>query len=613
MSKKYLVVFLLIMKSYIISSVILLLIVWCNVASAQINNNVSKAEEAERIRQIGHTYFNAKKYDSALFNYNIALEKFRVLSDSLSIAKCYNNIANSQLFLGNNEEAIFAYYAAIKINKLLNNSKVLTGNYINLASYYYRQKEFNLALQYYLEAKDEVAKTGDAPRLGLIYSGLGSILSEKTFEGHNYTLANTYYHNALSKYVESQDSSKISAVYNNLGVLLSDEYKYDSALFYYSKSIAIKSVLGDKRGQIMTLLNMGNIYMEQGNYGIALNYYTKGSELAIQFEDNVNYLHFLTNILKCKIKLGKSKEADSLFAIYNSLNDSIYDQEKAKNLKKLEVLYETQKIGNDLKDQIKQTKAKTRLSYWYLTLAIGIAILFILTVLIFIQRQRFQQRIKAQELDRLKHEQEIIGLNAIMQGQEDERNRIAEDIHDRLGAGLAAIKLFSEYMEHSNPQLTKMLDKAITDTREISHNLSTEMITRFGLAHAINDLVQDINQSNAVVGTFIATDIDKRFKKNIEKAIYYVILELLNNLIKHASASLFSIQLTYFEGIIDLIYEDDGQGFVVEESKLNGMGMQNLKARIESIKGFFSIASEPNKGVQVVISVPISTDDITSD
>jgi len=317
--------------------------------------------------------------------------------------------------------------------------------------------------------------------------------------------------------------------------------------------------------------------------------------------------------LKCKLKLGELEAADSLFIIYNDLSDSLFNQEKARNLKELEVLYETQKIGNDLKDQIKQTKAKTRLSYWYLALAIGIAVLFILTVLIFIQRQRFQQRIKAQELDRLKHEQEIIGLNALMQGQEDERNRIAEDIHDKLGAGLAAIKLFSEYMEHSNPKLTKMLDKAITDTREISHNLSTEMITRFGLAYAINDLVEDINQSNAVVGNFIATDIDKRFRKNIEKAIYYVILELLNNMIKHASASLFSIQLTYFEGIIDLIYEDDGQGFVVDESKLNGMGMQNLKARIESIKGSFSIASEPNKGVQVVISVPISMDDITSD
>ena len=601
------------MRSYIIGSVILVFIVWCNVAAAQINNNVSKAEEAELIRQIGHTYFNAKKYDSALVNYSIALEKFRALSDSLSIAKCYNNIGNSQLFLGNNEDAITSYYLAIKINKLLNNSRVLIGNYINLASYYYRQKEFGLALQYYLEAKDEVAKTNDVSRLGSIYSGLGSILSEKTFEGRNYTLANTYYHNALSKYVVSQDSSKISAVYNNLGVLLSDQYKYDSALFYYSTSIAIKSALGDKRGQIMTLLNVGNIYMEQGNCEIALKYYNKGASIALDYDDRTNYYHLITNILKCKLKLGELEAADSLFIIYNDLSDSLFNQEKARNLKELEVLYETQKIGNDLKDQIKQTKAKTRLSYWYLALAIGIAVLFILTVLIFIQRQRFQQRIKAQELDRLKHEQEIIGLNALMQGQEDERNRIAEDIHDKLGAGLAAIKLFSEYMEHSNPKLTKMLDKAITDTREISHNLSTEMITRFGLAYAINDLVEDINQSNAVVGNFIATDIDKRFRKNIEKAIYYVILELLNNMIKHASASLFSIQLTYFEGIIDLIYEDDGQGFVVDESKLNGMGMQNLKARIESIKGSFSIASEPNKGVQVVISVPISMDDITSD
>ena len=576
------------------------------------NNTQEQWSKAEAVRQEGHELFNKNEYSLALAKYEEALKGFQSLPDSLSIAKCFNNIGNSQLFLGNNEEAITAFYKAIKINKLLNNSKTLIGNYINLAAYYKNQNEFELALKYYLEAKDEIAKTGDPSRLPIIYLGLGSILGEPKYQGRDYGLAKKYYHNALTTYIAAQDSFRMSSVYNNLGVLLFHQFKFDSSLYYYTNSIALNEALGNQRGQIVVFLNIGKTYLEQGNYGMALEYFNKGVDIALAYNDDVNYHNLITNILKCKIKLGELDEADSLFAIYNSLNDSIFNQEKAKNLKELEVLYETQKIGNDLKSQIKQTEAKTRLSYWYLTLAIGIALLFILMVLIFTQRQRFQQRIKAQELDRLKHEQEIIELNALMQGQEDERNRIAEDLHDKLGAGLAAIKLFSEYMEHSNPKLTEMLDGAIKDTREISHNLSTDMLTRFGLAHAINDLVQDINQSNVVIGTFIATDIDKRFKKNIEKAIYYVIMELINNMIKHASASLFTIQLTYFDGIIDLLYEDDGQGFVVEESKLNGMGMKNLKARIESVKGSFNIDSGLNKGVQVVISVPVSMEEITS-
>ncbi len=573
------------------------------------NKNLQNSDEwikAEAFRQEGHAFFNEKEYEAALKKYKKSLNGFILIPDSLRIAKCYNNIGNSHLFLGNNEKAIVAFYNAIEINKRLNNSAVLVGNYINLATYYKRQKEHKLALKYYLEAKDEVAKANDPTSLPMIYLGLGNILGDETFESHNFNLAKSYYRKALSSYMERQDSARISSVYNNLGVLLFHQLKYDSSLYYYSKAIEYKEALGDQRGQITAFLNIGKIYMDQGNYGLAVDYFDKSSELALTFKDRVNYLHNITNILKCKIKLGELDQADSLFAIYNSLNDSIYNQEKAKNLKELEVLYETQKIGNDLKDQIKQTEAKTRLSYWYLAIAIGITLLFVIAILFFNQNRKYQHALKVQELERLKKAQEIKELNAMMQGQEDERNRIAEDLHDKLGARLSAIKLLILKDGQKSSAVSEMVEAAIKETREISHNLSTDMLTRFGLPNAISDFVRTVNDSNQIEGDFTTTNLEERLPKLFEKTIFHVVLELVNNTIRHSDASSFFIQLTRYKNEIDLIYEDDGNGFDAKQTSFEGMGMRNLTARVESINGKFNIDSMPGKGVQVVISASLN-------
>ncbi len=571
-----------------------------------------KWEKAESIRQEGHIFFNKKEYEPALKKYIESLDRFILISDSLRIAKCYNNIGNSQLFLENNEEAIVAFYKAIEINKLLHNSTGLVGNYINLATYYKRQKNFDLALKYYLEAKDEVAKANNPARLPMIYLGLGDILRNEEFKGHNYNLAKSYYRKALNSYLERQDKARISMVYNNLGVLLSQQLKFDSSLYYYDKSLDLKRELKDNRGQIIIFLNMGNIYREQGNYRIALGYYNTGADLAIEFEDNINYLNFLTNILKCKIQLGRSEEADSIFEIYNSLTDSIYDKEKAKKLKELEVLYETEKIGNDLKDQIKQTEAKTKLSYWYLALATGIAILFVITILFFIQNRKYQQTLKEQELEGLKKAQEIKELNAMMQGQEDERNRIAEDLHDRLGARLATLKLLTLNNGQKSSVLSEMVEAAIKETREISHNLSTDMLTKFGLQNAITDFIRTVNESNQIEGDFTTTNLEERLPKKYEKNLFHIILELVNNTIRHSGASSFFIQLTRYKNEIDLIYEDDGIGFDVKKTTFKGMGIQNLKSRVEAIKGKINIDSRHGKGIQVVISVSLDAEPIVS-
>ncbi|MCB0494661.1 MAG: tetratricopeptide repeat protein [Cyclobacteriaceae bacterium] len=575
-----------------------------NVADSVNGNNLEKAES---IRQEGHKFFAKSNYTSALESYQRALDNFILLRDSVSIAKCYNNIGNTQILLGNNKEAIVAYYNAIEINKLIENNSTLANNYINLASYYVRQKEYLLAYNYYKLAEKLIVSSGDKAKLALIYSGLGAIVGDPKFQNKNYDSAFYFYREAIEQYLLNRDSVNIALIYNNVGALYYYQQKLDSATIYYDKSLEIKKSLEDYRGILITYLNLGNVYMDQGNYGIALNYYLLGEDLAIKYDDRINYLNLITNIIKCKIRLGNLEEADSLFAIYNSLNDSIYNEAKMKSLKELEVMYETEKKGRELEDQIKQTKEKTRLSYWSMGIAGGVGILSVVIILFFVQRQRFQQKIKDQEVDRLKKEQEIKELNAMMQGQEEERNRIAEDLHDRLGARLSAIKLLSEQSDN-NKELTDMLEASIKETREISHNLSTDMLTRFGLSNTLRDLIGTVNSSNTIEGDFTTTNLEERLPVEIERPLYYMISELVNNTIKHSGATSFFIQLTRDDedNMLSLLYEDDGKGFDMESSAMKGMGMKNLRARVEGLKGEFTIDTAPGKGLHVMAHIPIT-------
>lgn len=210
----------------------------------------------------------------------------------------------------------------------------------------------------------------------------------------------------------------------------------------------------------------------------------------------------------------------------------------------------------------------------------------------------------------MKTEQELKELNAMMHGQEEERNRIASDLHDRLGARLSSIKLLfqSEQNETASILKSKLLDninEAIKETREISHNLSTDMLTRFGLETALKDMVRTINEAEKIKAEIAIYGLQKRLPLEVERNIYHIALELINNTIKHAQASHITLQISQIEGEINVFYEDDGVGFDVQNVVDSGMGMRSIYARVNTISGAVYFNSKPGKGINVVMTIPV--------
>jgi signal transduction histidine kinase len=214
-------------------------------------------------------------------------------------------------------------------------------------------------------------------------------------------------------------------------------------------------------------------------------------------------------------------------------------------------------------------------------------------------------------------EQEKALLNAIIQAEERERRRFATELHDGLGPLLSTIKMSVSSLAavETNPSslsviknTNMVISEAIKSIQEISNNLSPHVLNNFGVAKAIRNFVNKINQTKGMKVVFKTNALDVRFSTGVEVVIYRSVCELLNNSIKHSGATKVNIELNADTREVVVSYRDNGIGFdtnsLFAEEKVSGTGYFNMLSRVRSLKGTLEVASDKDKGMLVSITVP---------
>ncbi|MFT4545778.1 MAG: PAS domain S-box-containing protein, partial [Bacteroidia bacterium] len=214
------------------------------------------------------------------------------------------------------------------------------------------------------------------------------------------------------------------------------------------------------------------------------------------------------------------------------------------------------------------------------------------------------------------HEKQV--LDALIQGQERERKRVARELHDGLGQLFTALNLNMQLFKLRNKaalddqandqleELANIVEMAISEVKGISKNLLPDALNHHGLVPALHEVIQALKVGKTKI-YFEPIDANKRYPEKVELAIFRALQELLNNAIKYANAETIDIQLVDHEYSLVLTVEDDGKG--MDETKLNaGNGLGNIKARTEAIGGTFYIEGAPGKGTLAYIEIPIKTD-----
>jgi signal transduction histidine kinase len=559
--------------------------------------------------QLAKDYRITNNFDSAIYYNKKSIKGFKELNDSSSLADAYNNLGLIYLRINDKKKSLKYLYQAIEINQKINNPDKLIGNYNNLANYY-SSENIELALNYYQKARKLLSVGEKDKKAAIINMNIGNIFSSYDSTFFNYDSATHYYLSSLESFKSINDSSNISLLYHNLGVLYERKNNYDAAINSYQKSIEINEILRDEFGLARTYMGIGNILLKEKKYKESLEQYEKSLRLSKILKDEYRKMNLYSNMVKAKMGIGAVEEASILFQEYNHLRDSLSNNERMQEVKNLETKYETEKKEAEIKEQQLAIEQKNFQKNLFLGLSLLLVVLIISTIWFFLQKQEYLKKLKNEEISNMKTEQELKELNAMMHGQEEERNRIASDLHDRLGARLSSIKLLfqSEQNETTSNLKSKLLEninEAIKETREISHNLSTDMLTRFGIETALKDMVRTINDAEKIKAEIAIYGLQKRLPLEVERNIYHIALELINNTIKHAKAENITLQISQIDEEINVFYEDDGKGFDVQNVADSGMGMRSIYARVNTINGAVYFNSKPGKGINVVMTIPV--------
>ncbi len=349
--------------------------------------------------------------------------------------------------------------------------------------------------------------------------------------------------------------------------------------------------------------DMADVYEQQNDFQKAIDYRLSGLDYAkqtgwIEMEARAHRTTAYTFKLA-----GNFEKALEHFELFKEIEDSLSRFEVQSQYHDLEAKYELGK--KDL--QIQSLKARN-LQMWLYILA-GL----LLGGLIFINYTRSTNKKLRQHNDEL-FQKNLDIQKALTEGQNIERKRMAIELHDNINAKIAAAKWILETINtpDKSPEEQRVIHRLVDsmsdiyeDVRFISHNLVPKDIETKDLETLISQLVQNLNQNQKIKFTFSSSGQNPGMDNDMKIQTYAMIMELVNNIIRHSDCKQALIKLLFENQSILISVEDDGKGFDVNEIQ-SGTGLKNLNSRVKSVHGQMQVTSNRQEGVAVLITIPLA-------
>ena len=491
-----------------------------------------------------------------------------------------------------------------------------------LAELYLIEGEHHIALSHLYKSLEIKEKIGNNDFLKSLYNTLGN--THYFLDDLDSSLY--YYNSSLQIMLEENDTHRLAALYTNIANVLYQQDYNEEAIRMYQKSYYLYDQLNRISESATPLFNIASVHSWLDNTDSAFYYYRKSLERMTVGGNYQNLDEVYHAMAEDYARLDLLDSSILMFKEYIVYRDSVFSIEKTKAIADAEIKYQTKENQQLLKlkktenEKISiQSRNKTVTIVFLFTVLAGIIILILILVRNFAQKKRLDQleiNAKNQEIDHLLKEQEAKSYAALIEGQNTERKRIAQDIHDRLGGSLAAVKLHFHTMDEdlANSKsrnddqfrlVKELLDNAVNDVRRISHDLAGGRIIELGLKGALNDLSVVLNASNKISFNLIVGEKIGALSMYYEQEIYAVIQELISNTLKHAQAKSIDLQLNVIQDELNIIFEDDGIGFNYDQSAQKGLGLKGMKERLTRINGNVEYDSFPGRGTIVIINVSL--------
>ena len=561
---------------------------------------------------IGNYYDNIGSYDLSFRHYKEALQIVLKNDDLKGRAIVYSNIGNVFVHKTQIDSAIQMYFIALKAEEKLGDKNGISQAYNNIGVAYYYQQNIPKTLFYLEKANALQEEVGNPDMIKKGYMNISALhLHQK-----DYNKALSFYFKALDLSRELDDRNDESMALSNIAITYFYKKQFDSSKFFQEKAIILKQSISDWKGLVNSYFNYGELYREKDDLTKAKEYYNKAIQISIEKEgmkyERAELYKALSNSYSSQQKF---KEANEYLHLYMLLKDSLHNSEQTEIIANAELKYETEKKDKEIAEKTtslvtKDLELERGKKRWYVALISFLLMCTLFVVLFFIFRQRQKYR-----TSKLLIEEKEKGLSAVIHSQEEERKRIAKELHDGVAQQLAGVKMRFDYLQNqlddNDPMKEELklsiesLEKANSDVRSISHQMMPLALEESGLIIASEEMFSISLNFSSISYEYQLLGITKtdRFDPQIEVTIYRVAQELTHNIIKHSRAKNVIAQLRKTKSHIIFHLEDDGVGMTKGVYK-NGIGMHNIRSRTENIKGDIHFESEKT-GTIVDLRIPL--------
>jgi two-component system, NarL family, sensor kinase len=512
---------------------------------------------------------------------------------------------------GNYKEATISYLEAAKIFEDTNDEKSGFYSYLSLMGIELDQKEYLKAMNYAKECLAIGKRQKNKYFLAHAYLGIttGNIFLKRFAE------ASHYLDSAKMLAEEMKENRFLGRVYYMKAELFDAQNIGNKAIENYIIAIEYFKKTNNQFQIAGLYQELGECYLKYNKLTESEKYLSKALLIAEKYQlQDIRRVTY-RNLSSLSEKKGNYTQSLTYLKKYLVWNDSIQIESNQKQIKSLEAKYQNERklkmIAQLEKDKINQQILTSRKTTFVYILIAGIVSLLIVGLLIYLNLKS-KQRIHHQKITQLQNEKLILASESILKGQENERSRMAQDLHDGLGGMLSSIKLTLSSMKgniiltEDNARLfTKafeQLDSSIGEMRRVAHNMMPEALVKLGLQQALQDYCDSINESKQLRVDSQFFGLEKRVESTTEIIIYRIVQELVNNTIKHAHATSLLVQVMKRGEELSITVEDNGTGFDPAEAiPKNSAGLSNIRSRVDYLKGQIDIQSKPGTGTSVHI------------
>lgn len=575
--------------------------------------------QAELYTDIGQWLLAEMKFKEAL----TFLGKDTTKRSKISQANILMNYSFLTEKMGMEKKSTQLLYEAAAIQERYRDYENLTTTYKNIGVHFESNGDRERAGNYYKKSLDAAIQTKDT---ALIFEAclLNAYIRLVT---KDFRKMNAYLEEAKNNYqLPSNNPLWGEYFYLKSNYHLSNK-EYDRALAFLkqAKSVTDKD---DKAYMLNILLTETEIYKDQENYPKALKQMKNIYDIVLSdtiFFNISARVEILISLVELEEKNGNFKDAYFHLQQKSALEQRINRQEMPLKLREMEIKYETVKKDKDLlklqnDNKLQELKLQKNKAL-NIGLFSGVAILGLaisIGYILYYNKKRSTEKkeiIYLQQIESLKKEQLLINYDAILEGQEKERSRLARDLHDGLIGILSGVVMQLSALNKSDDRKEQELNmkhiigrmnEAITEVRNIAHNLMPASLAKLGLDNSLRDLCNSLKSEKTHI-LYRSYDLSNTISPKMQVTIYRMIQELVVNALKHSDAKTVLVECLQDGENLNITVEDDGKGFdenLPENQK--GIGIDNIKKRVDFLEGTINIRSLINIGTTIHIQCCIN-------